>query len=502
MTVSILNKILGDKEKVSVVLDYISDSSLNDILIDNVNSVNSSDNLLNKFIDTRLNSLYNQREYDIVLHLLYKIYDEIETIPQQESVDMIIKKCDFYLENILKSVNDRKKDEILKQLQDLIIRNPRHLSHLIEIYEAETQKPFSNQNDSIKEKFDKIDLLYEQREYDIALNYLYDLYEENICSTKVNKDSKVILDNCDYYLNNICKYGNLYQKDKIFEFIQKYLTNHPTAYSLAHLLDICINNYSSEGYEKSLYDTLTKLKQQDLLPSKYVLYRNELKQKYGIYDGNERIEDSIDRLCENKDYDSALKKLYKVYDNSENSDEILNKCDIYLKKIIQSVDSSEKEKIFNHLQNQVLSNPTYLSTNHLLDICINNYGLERYEKSIYEMLKKLKEKRNLSSEHETYLNILKQRYNTSNTKNKASGSNNKLDINKASLNELKSLPGINLILAKKIIQLRDHGNYITSPTDLKHKLNLKSYQIEQIKPYIEITEEYRRKRSHGRKLDL
>lgn len=271
MTTSILNKIPEDKEKVSVVLDYISSSSLNDILTENVNNADTSGNLLNRFIDTGLDSLYNQREYDIVLSLLYKIYDEIETVSRQESVDGTVKKCDFYLENILKSVNERKKEEILEQLQYLTIRNPCHLSNLVEIYERESQKPFSNQNNPLKQQFDKINSLYEQREYDIVLNFLYNLYEENICSTKADRDSKIILDNCNYYLNNISKYGNLYQKDKIFEFIQKYLTGHPAAYSSTRLLDICINNYSSESYEKSLYETLTKLKQQDMLPSKYVL---------------------------------------------------------------------------------------------------------------------------------------------------------------------------------------------------------------------------------------
>lgn len=97
------------------------------------------------------------------------------------------------------------------------------------------------------------------------------------------------------------------------------------------------------------------------------------------------MEAELNRLCENKDYDTALNFLYSVYENCENDYELLNKYDMYLKRIIQSVSSFEKEKIFNHIQNMILSNPTYISSNHLLYICINNYRLEKYEKLIYDM---------------------------------------------------------------------------------------------------------------------
>lgn len=59
--------------------------------------------------------------------------------------------------------------------------------------------------------------------------------------------------------------------------------------------------------------------------------------------------------------------------------------------------------------------------------------------------------------------------------------NNKIDINKASLEELTKLPSINLIKAKKIINLRNSNNRISSFEDLGEKLNLNPNQLNQIK---------------------
>ena len=58
---------------------------------------------------------------------------------------------------------------------------------------------------------------------------------------------------------------------------------------------------------------------------------------------------------------------------------------------------------------------------------------------------------------------------------------NKIDINNAQLEELTNIHSINLIKAKKIIELRNEGNMIKSYDDLKEKLNLSSNQIQQIK---------------------
>ena len=57
----------------------------------------------------------------------------------------------------------------------------------------------------------------------------------------------------------------------------------------------------------------------------------------------------------------------------------------------------------------------------------------------------------------------------------------KIDINIATQEELSNLNALNLIQSKKIIQFRNNGRYIKSYDDLRDMLNLKDYQIKQIK---------------------
>ena len=61
-----------------------------------------------------------------------------------------------------------------------------------------------------------------------------------------------------------------------------------------------------------------------------------------------------------------------------------------------------------------------------------------------------------------------------------------IDINTATEQQLKELPSINIIKAKKIIQLRKAGVYIKPFDDLQEKLNLKDYELEQIRPLVKI----------------
>lgn len=57
----------------------------------------------------------------------------------------------------------------------------------------------------------------------------------------------------------------------------------------------------------------------------------------------------------------------------------------------------------------------------------------------------------------------------------------KIDINIATQEELSSLNSLNIIQSKKIIQFRNNGKYIKSYDDLRDMLNLKDYQIKQVK---------------------
>lgn len=78
----------------------------------------------------------------------------------------------------------------------------------------------------------------------------------------------------------------------------------------------------------------------------------------------------------------------------------------------------------------------------------------------------------------------------------------KIDINTANKEELSKLPTINSIQVIKILQMRENGNYITSFDDLKNKLNIKEYQINQLKEYIIINIPSEDMTNQGRKLDI
>lgn len=79
----------------------------------------------------------------------------------------------------------------------------------------------------------------------------------------------------------------------------------------------------------------------------------------------------------------------------------------------------------------------------------------------------------------------------------------KIDINTAGIDDIKKLPGITIISAKKLIQYRENGNYVKSMYDLGEKLNLKDYQLEQLRPYVLISKnkEYRTT-NYTRRVDL
>ena len=100
----------------------------------------------------------------------------------------------------------------------------------------------------------------------------------------------------------------------------------------------------------------------------------------------------------------------------------------------------------------------------------------------------------------------RRRYNNNNSNNNNRRQNNqnikKIDINTAGIDEIKKLPGIGLISAKKLIQMRENGNYVESLNDLENKLNLKPYQVEQLKPYLTISKIKTKKTSYSRKVDL
>lgn len=87
------------------------------------------------------------------------------------------------------------------------------------------------------------------------------------------------------------------------------------------------------------------------------------------------------------------------------------------------------------------------------------------------------------------------RKETQTTKSIPTESFSLVNINTAGVNELSKLPGINMILAKKLIQLRQDGYIVTSLNDLGQKLNLKEFELEQLEPYITIEQDTRKSRT-------
>ena len=84
--------------------------------------------------------------------------------------------------------------------------------------------------------------------------------------------------------------------------------------------------------------------------------------------------------------------------------------------------------------------------------------------------------------------------NTNNNRNKKptkiQDKKEKININKAQYNEINGIPGITSMMASKIIKLRTEGKYIQSYDDLKNKLKLSPFKLEQVKDYILITNEF------------
>lgn len=60
----------------------------------------------------------------------------------------------------------------------------------------------------------------------------------------------------------------------------------------------------------------------------------------------------------------------------------------------------------------------------------------------------------------------------------------KLNVNTATAEELSTLPGINLIIAKKIVEFRDKQGYFTSEEDFLKQANVKEHFVEKIKSMI------------------
>lgn len=61
---------------------------------------------------------------------------------------------------------------------------------------------------------------------------------------------------------------------------------------------------------------------------------------------------------------------------------------------------------------------------------------------------------------------------------------NKINVNTVTSSELSILPGVNIVLAKKLVEYRDKNGYFNSIEDFFNAANLKEHFVEKIKPLI------------------
>ena len=63
---------------------------------------------------------------------------------------------------------------------------------------------------------------------------------------------------------------------------------------------------------------------------------------------------------------------------------------------------------------------------------------------------------------------------------------NKINVNTVTSSELSILPGINIVMAKKIVEYRDKNGYFNSVEDFFNAANVKEHFVEKIKPLITV----------------
>lgn len=63
---------------------------------------------------------------------------------------------------------------------------------------------------------------------------------------------------------------------------------------------------------------------------------------------------------------------------------------------------------------------------------------------------------------------------------------NKINVNTVTSSELSILPGINIVMAKKIVEYRDKNGYFNSIEDFLKAANVKEHFVEKIKPLITV----------------
>ena len=179
---------------------------------------------------------------------------------------------------------------------------------------------------------------------------------------------------------------------------------------------------------------------------------------------------------------------YRITKNIESMDEFAD---------VASLANSEKMDLMDYVKFTDEELQDNQSINKLLDEIKNEREQIRSEheqiKNEYEQIKN--EREELQKEKEEFDQRIEEKLNLPKEESDSQADMKPvdekvipvMDINTANADDLAKLPGINIIKAKKIVQLRESGIYIKSFDDLRDRLNLKDYEVEQLKPYVKIS---------------
>ena len=107
------------------------------------------------------------------------------------------------------------------------------------------------------------------------------------------------------------------------------------------------------------------------------------------------INNKINLLYKNREYDYVLQLLYMIYSNiSEkisvedylNVDSILKSCNYYMQKVIDESDNIQKDEIFNYMISNIKYEYSPIVSNYLIQLCTKNYNTKEYLQQINEVL--------------------------------------------------------------------------------------------------------------------
>jgi hypothetical protein len=271
---------------------------------------------LKNFINTKIDSLYNNKQYEYVLKLIYSIYENIadkENIDEYLNVDDILTACNYYFERII-NLND---STLNMQIYDYILSNVNYnynyhiTSNLIGIA--------VDKNDSTEYLKQLDDAINKQLKSNIEVNenmLVYKYQIMNKLSYPIKQLDKFLCDYRHYYkvmdllINKEITNNNL---DKAIDLLNENREIHGKLYSLedtSTLIDLYI---FTDNYEMAICEIKKILFEFNIKDLSYI---NQLKEYQSNQEWLSTRDEIIKYYSDNKDYE-FLNQIYvneKLYD--------------------------------------------------------------------------------------------------------------------------------------------------------------------------------------------